>query len=442
MANGVFQKPAPFNVEWVAIHPPVRDMALHFLSDVGSALLSRLRALWESEHLTIRNSECQALTGMPTTRVSICRKIGFCLCARQPLQRFVKAFQQALRRSFQKDSQLRPSLDMGMVVLALRSPSEVDTRYYHLAFQNLNTWEASIMPLAEDRDNVWRMGAAQACGKLALRLASSDTCLGLQDLWRALETCSLETSWTVDFWCLDDSPHREEHFVPGDVLASKHPHRPVQFWPTTGGRGSRSMARPQRPRQAAQPSAALALEDSDGAMSNVDDDVDHDVEIAESESSNGAYGGEDEDSNLDRLALRIGDDLDLATICGWVDEPLEEEGVNDPDPFGEESTRLDLGGCPSAEPALPPGSSGHALPAPPIPQPLPPPPAPIVGERPAQAEERRAHKDLTNTYIDVDIGRVLAGIRHQRMCSRTAIIGIIENNPTFALGNRSIAHQL
>ena len=53
MANGVFQKPAPFNVEWVAIHPPVRDMAFSercWFSTVESvAGIVGIRALDNSE---------------------------------------------------------------------------------------------------------------------------------------------------------------------------------------------------------------------------------------------------------------------------------------------------------------------------------------------------------------------------------------------------------
>ena len=227
--------PVSFDMEWIRAVAPVSKIGEHIMSQLDKELLIKMRREWETRHLTIQPEDCPSLASVPGARVKKCMVAGFCVCSEdsRPLRLMVANFQSRMRVAFEKDSSWRQILEMKMVVLLFTSDGG-DKLYYHISYEDLTTWEASLLRLVPDEDQTYTL-AAQVLGKTALSCQAGD--LEMQSAWMNVwEVCKgLDTNltWSFQPFTLDSSGRLLNEFTPGRhiLVGEACPVRSMKFWP-------------------------------------------------------------------------------------------------------------------------------------------------------------------------------------------------------------------
>jgi hypothetical protein len=118
-----------------ALRPRVADVCTHFLSEASLGLLNKLREEWEKRHYRIDHDQCPQISPeMPVATTTRCRSAGFCVCSQLRLCQFVKSLKSLMRKFVAKGKLLRPTLDMGMLILSLRTPV-CEPLFWHISFR-------------------------------------------------------------------------------------------------------------------------------------------------------------------------------------------------------------------------------------------------------------------------------------------------------------------
>jgi hypothetical protein len=170
--------------QWVL---PAKHMAKHIMKVAPKKLKELILSDWTSMHQPML-SDKQDIATVADGR-KLCHFAGLCVCHKPMLRNFTTLLQAALRKMFAKGSSPRQVLDSGKAVL--RFDNGNDELWLHIAYQNLTSWRAFVIPLTSDTDDM-RQAQAQSGNRVALVLDKPDLpTLGLSTWWQLPLTLAL-----------------------------------------------------------------------------------------------------------------------------------------------------------------------------------------------------------------------------------------------------------
>ena len=266
---------------------PLPELAKKLLDNATPAEIDKLLEEWEKLHKCVRHSDCPKIQKEKKKRSkSICFWARLCVCYRDDLRLFVKKLMASTRALCAPHTRMRQMLQQGSIVFCLRSFSNTGESdfcfYYYIAYANLTTFRAAVIPLRLD-DEYIQSALAQSLSGVALLPAAWPE-LEWGTWWQIMLRLDLSLHLMLDMLMLSSAMIPIDSVCPASILAEPldHPATPLKFWHGPPPPKKRSHIRSRRRASDIAPPIggpgpeALPLEDEDPGSdeeSSVPDDI-------------------------------------------------------------------------------------------------------------------------------------------------------------------------